>query len=99
MESLDAPTRMQLLNDHVDAAMLRDVVERHSVTNVAGLRWLLRHLMGNAGALFSVDTFYASLKSQGFAIAKDTVWSGPHCSHDGIFPAEQFVRGLEWSPC
>jgi hypothetical protein len=29
---------MQLLNDYVDVAMLRDVVERHSVTNVAGLR-------------------------------------------------------------
>jgi uncharacterized protein len=93
MESLDAPTRMQLLNDYVDAAMLRDVVERHSVKNVAGLRWLLRHLMGNAGALFSVEKFYASLTSQGFAIAKDTVWSGSHCSHDGFFLGEQFARG------
>jgi len=72
-QGLDAPTRRQLLNDYVDVAMLRDVVERHSVTNVAGLRWLLRHLMGNAGALFSVEKFYASLKSQGFAISKDTV--------------------------
>lgn len=72
-QGLDAPTRVQLLNDYVDVAMLRDVVERHSVTNIAGLRWLLRHLMGNAGALFSVEKFYASLKSQGFAISKDTV--------------------------
>lgn len=72
-QGLDAPTRVQLLNDYVDIAMLRDVVERHAVTNVAGLRWLLRHLMGNAGALFSVEKCYASLKSQGFAIAKDTV--------------------------
>jgi predicted AAA+ superfamily ATPase len=72
-QGLDSPTRMQMLNDYVDVAMLRDVVERHSVTNVAGLRWLLRHLMGNAGALFSIEKFYASLKSQGFAISKDTV--------------------------
>lgn len=74
-QGLDEPTRMQLLNGYVDVAMLRDVVERHAVTNVAGLRWLLRHLMGNAGALFSVEKFYSSLKSQGFSISKDTVHS------------------------
>jgi hypothetical protein len=43
------------------------------VTNVAGLRWLVRHLLGNAGASFSVEKFYAALKAQGFAISKDTV--------------------------
>ncbi len=72
-QGLDAPTRAQLLNDYVDVAMLRDVVERHGVTNVVGLRWLLRHLLGNAGSLFSVEKFYSSLKSQGFSISKDTV--------------------------
>ncbi len=72
-QGLDTATRMQLLNDYVDVAILRDVVERHAVTNVVGLRWLVRHLLGNAGAPFSVEKFYASLKSQGLAIAKDTV--------------------------
>src|SRR6185436_20033167 len=56
-----------------DVALLRDVVERHSVTQVAGLRWLVRHLLGNAAGLFSVEKFYAALKSQGFSISKDTV--------------------------
>lgn len=72
-QGLPDPTRAQLLQDYVDVAMLRDVVERHGVTNVAGLRWLVRHLLGNAGALFSVEKFYAALKTQGFAISKDTV--------------------------
>ena len=53
--------------------MLRDVVERHHVSNVAGLRWPVRHLLGNAAGLFSVEKFYGALKSQGFAISKDTV--------------------------
>jgi uncharacterized protein len=57
----------------VDVAMLRDVVERHAVSNVAGLRWLVRHLLGNAAGLFSVEMFYGALKSQGFSISKDTV--------------------------
>lgn len=69
----DAATRHQLLQDYVDVAILRDVVERHSVTNIAGLRWLVRHILGNAAGLFSVEKFYSSLKSQGFSISKDTV--------------------------
>lgn len=73
VQGADAATRYQLLRDYVDVAMLRDVVERHHVSNVAGLRWLLRHLLGNAAGLFSVEKFYGALKSQGLAISKDTV--------------------------
>lgn len=72
-QGLDAASRRQLLRDYVDVAMLRDVVERHRVTNVTGLRWLVRHLLGNAAAHFSVEKFYATLKSQGVAVSKDTV--------------------------
>ncbi len=72
-QGLDAGSRRQLLQDYVDVAMLRDVVERHGVTNVAGLRWLVRHLLGHAGASFSVEKFYAALRSQGIAIGKDTL--------------------------
>ena len=72
-QGLDTASRHQLLRDYVDVAMLRDIVERHGVTNVAGLRWLVRHLLGNAGSLFSVEKFHAALKSQGVAIGRDTV--------------------------
>lgn len=74
-ETLDRPVeiRSQLLRDYVDVAVLRDVVERHGVTNVAGLRWLVRHLLGNAGSLFSVEKFHAALKSSGVAIGRDTL--------------------------
>ncbi len=72
-QRLDQPTRYQLLRDYVDVAMLRDVVERYSISNVTGLRWLVRHLMGNAAGLFSVEKFYGALKSQGVAISRDTV--------------------------
>ena len=73
VQGLDAASRHQLLRDYVDVAMLRDVVERHEVKQVAALRWLVRHLLGNAASSFSVERFYAALKSQGLAISKDTV--------------------------
>ena len=72
-QGLDAAARRRLLGDYVDVAMLRDIVERHGVTNIVGLRWLVRFLLGNAAGLFSVEKFYASLKSQGLSISKDTV--------------------------
>ena len=45
---LDVESRHQLYRDYVDVAVLRDVVERHQVRNVTALRWLMRHLLGNA---------------------------------------------------
>ena len=72
-QNLDVASRRQLLLDYVDVAMLRDVVERHRVSNVTGLRWMTRQLLGNAGALFSVEKFHRALRSQGIAIARDTV--------------------------
>jgi hypothetical protein len=72
-QGLDAQARGQLLRDYVDVAMLRDVVERHGVTQVAGLRAMLRQLLGNAGASFSVEKFHKVLKSRGIAIGRDTL--------------------------
>jgi len=73
-QGLVAASRRQLLQDYVDVAMLRDIVERYGVSNVTGLRWLIRHLLGNAAGLFSVEKFHAALKSQGVAISRDTVY-------------------------
>lgn len=72
-QGMDAAARHQLLRDYVDVAMLRDVVERHQVSNVVGLRSLVRHVLGNAGSQFSVEKFHRSLKSQGVAISRDTL--------------------------
>ena len=81
-QGLDPSSRRQLLRDYVDVAMLRDVVERHGVRNVAGLRWLVRRLLGNAGGLFSIEKFRAALKSQGIPISKDTLHQLLGCLED-----------------
>lgn len=73
VQGLPLAPRLQLLRDYVDVAILRDVVDRHAVRNVTGLRWLARHLLANAASSFSVEKFHARLRSQGIAIARDTV--------------------------
>ena len=72
-QGLDAAPRFQLLRDYVDVAVLRDVIERHAVRNVVALQALVRHLLGNAGSLFSVEKFHAALRSQGIAAGRDTL--------------------------
>jgi len=72
-QGLEAGDRFRLLSDYVDLAILRDVVERHAVSNVVSLRWMVRHLLGSPGGLFSVEKFYRALKSQGLSVARDTL--------------------------
>ncbi len=72
-QGIEMRDRFELLRSYVDAAMLRDVVERHAVSQPVALRWMVRHLLGNAGGNFSVHKFHADLRSQGIAVAKDTL--------------------------
>lgn len=73
VQGVDAATRHVLLRDYVDVALIRDVMERHHVGKVTALRWLVRHLLGNAACLFSVEKFYAALRSQGLRTSKDSL--------------------------
>ena len=66
--------RAHLLRTYVDVAILRDVIERHQVTNPTALRWLQRHLLGNPAGTFSVQKFFDSLKAQGLPIGKNTLY-------------------------
>jgi uncharacterized protein len=72
-QGLDRASRVELLQGYVDAVLLRDVVERHAVSQVLALRWLVRHCLRNPAALVSVQRLFGDLKAQGFAVSKDSV--------------------------
>jgi len=61
------------LQGYVDVAVLRDIIERHGISNPVAQRWLQRHLLGNPAAPFSIQKFYDALKSQGLPISKDSL--------------------------
>ena len=65
--------RAALLAGYVDVVVLRDVIDRHSVSNPLALRWLQRQLLANPGGGFSVKKQYDTLRSQGVRVAKDTL--------------------------
>jgi len=70
---LDRNTRIALLQDYVDTVLFRDVIERHEVSQVAALRWIIRHALRNPCGSFSANRLHADLRSQGMPVAKETV--------------------------
>lgn len=72
-QSLAPALRVELLQSYVDTVLFRDVVERHAVTQVAALRWLVRHCLRNPAGSFSGHRLHQDLRSQGHAVAKDAV--------------------------
>ncbi len=72
-QGIDIRDRISLIKGYVDVMVLRDVIERHRVTNVEALRQLQRHLLANPAGKFSVSRFYRDLKAQGVAVGEDTL--------------------------
>ncbi|HET7626224.1 MAG TPA: ATP-binding protein [Verrucomicrobiae bacterium] len=70
---LEAALQVELLQGYVDTVLFRDVVERHNVSQVGALRWLVRHCLRNPASSFSVHRLHQDMKSQGHAVAKDAV--------------------------
>lgn len=65
--------RVELLQGYVDTVLFRDVVERYGVTQVAALRWVVRHCLRNPAGSFSVHRMTQDLRAQGHGVAKDAV--------------------------
>ena len=70
-QGLTQADRVPLLQGYVDTVILRDIVERHLLTNVTALRQLTRHLLGAAACPFSVHRFFNDLKSRSIPVSKD----------------------------
>lgn len=75
VQGLDGRTRVRVLQDYVDVVVLRDVIERHGVSNVEALRYLVRRLLSAPAGRFSVNRFYNALKSQGRKVSKDSLYA------------------------
>jgi len=72
-QGLAPAVRIELLQGYVDTVLFRDVVERHGVSQVAALRWLVRHCLRNPAGSLSVHRLHSDLQAQGLGVAKDSV--------------------------
>lgn len=72
-QGLAPALRIELLQGYVDTVLFRDVIERYGISQVAALRWVVRHCLRNPAGSFSVHRLHQDLKSQGLGVARDLV--------------------------
>lgn len=74
VQSMVALNRVQTLHDYVEIVILRDIVERHDVSNVRALRHLVRAAFAANANQLSVSSLHGTLVSQGVKVAKNTLF-------------------------
>jgi predicted AAA+ superfamily ATPase len=74
VQGIDVRDRVHLLKGYVDLMVLRDVIERHGVSNIEALRRLQRQLLANPAGAFTVTKFHRDLKSQAIAVGEETLY-------------------------
>ncbi|MBU0500356.1 MAG: ATP-binding protein [Gammaproteobacteria bacterium] len=96
VQGIEAPYRLRILQEYVDVVILRDIVERHAVTNIPPLRYLIRHLLGAPATNFSVNKFHNDLKSQGIACGKNALHEYLAYLEDAylLFPVPIYSRSI-----
>lgn len=73
IQGLVPALQVELLQGYVDTVLFRDVVERYGISQVAALRWIVRHCLRNPAGSFSVHRLCRDLQSQGHGTARTVV--------------------------
>lgn len=74
VQSLHESDRRTILQGYVDTVVFRDIVERHSIQNPRLIKYLIKGLLKNIAAPFSINKFYHDIKNQGYPAGKDTLY-------------------------
>ncbi|MBU0985659.1 MAG: ATP-binding protein [Proteobacteria bacterium] len=74
VQTLEDELRREVLRNYLDVVILRDIVERYTISNTTALRALIKHIMRAPTARFSVNKFYNSLRSQGITCTKNSLY-------------------------
>ena len=56
--SLSVSDRNRLLQDYLDVVIFRDIVERHEITNISLVHYVLRFLINNPAGVLSVNKLF-----------------------------------------
>lgn len=94
VQGLSSHLRREVIQSYVDAVVLRDVVERHRVSNVEALRALLHHILSAPGTRLSIHKLYQTFKSRGLRIGKDDLYAFVRHLSDAylLFPLPLWTR-------
>ncbi len=68
----EVPWRL-VLQEYVNTATYRDIIERHGITNIFLLKQFIKTLLKNRGSRFSINSCFAQFKSLGIKASKNTL--------------------------
>lgn len=96
VQSMPPNEQLDTLQNYVETVIFRDIIERHQISNVALLKYFISSLLKNISAPFSINKFYNDIKSQGYKVAKDTLYSYLTYLEDAflIFTVPIFTQSL-----
>jgi uncharacterized protein len=65
----------RILQEYFNVMLLRDLVERYGISQVAVLKYFCKRVIGASACEFSVNKIYNDLKSQGYSVSKDSLYA------------------------
>jgi len=74
IQALDRELRIEILQGYIDSVLLKDIIERHKVSNILVLKHLVRHVMNSSGGRFSVNKFFNTMKSLSIKCTKNSLY-------------------------
>jgi len=74
VQNLERNLRIEVLQGYIDSVLLKDIIERHKVSNVLVLKHLVRHVMNSAGGQFSVNKFFNTMQSMEIKSTKNSLY-------------------------
>jgi predicted AAA+ superfamily ATPase len=74
VQNLDRNLRIEVLQGYIDSVLLKDIIERHKVSNILVLKHLVRHIMNSAGGQFSVNKFFNTMQSMAIKSTKNSLY-------------------------
>ncbi len=66
--------KIRLVREYLEVMLMRDIVERHSISNIKLLRLVFNALMTSYSKEFSAHKYYKFLKSEGYSVSKNTIY-------------------------
>lgn len=75
VQSMSPNEQLETLQNYVETVIFRDVIERHQISNISLMKYFINFLLKNTASPFSINKFYNDIKSQGYKVGKDTLYS------------------------
>lgn len=76
------PLRRRILQDYLDAVLMKDVIDRHRPKDVGAVSFLLRVMIGQVGAMYTLNKLHARAHSAGHKVTKSEVSDIVRWFHD-----------------